>query len=73
MASDLDLMIYTAHVFEFAVPPSPAQVSCAVKPGAGHRTKRVADKFPSGQLRLVQIAASDPGAANIKFAHGFIG
>ena len=73
VAAHLDLVVQPAEHFDDAVRPVPRGVAGAVEPGrrravAAGWVEWVREEVPRRQLRLVQIATSDPGAADVKLA-----
>ena len=67
-AAQLDLLVDAAEEFDVAIGQIAGQVAGAVEAGAGAGVKRMGDEFFSGQLRAVEIAASEAGTANQQFA-----
>src|SRR6185436_1747999 len=77
-AADLDLMVDASQVFQLAAGQAPRQVAALVEPRSigpirpirpiGRILKRVGHEPLGGQLRPAEIAAGDPGAADVDLA-----
>ena len=67
-AADLDLVVEPAEELEVAVRPLARQVAGAVEPRAGRLAERVGDEALGRELRPVEVAAGQAGAADVQLA-----
>src|SRR6185437_17091878 len=67
-AADLDLVVGPADEPDRAVGPAADQVAGLVQAGPRVRAERVGDEPLHGQVGAVEVAASDPGAADVQFS-----
>ena len=68
-ASDFDLMVDPAHVFDLPVSALAHPIAGSVEPSA-HVRKRVSHKAFGGHARALVIALRQTGAAHVQFARG---
>src|SRR6185369_12794937 len=64
-APDLDLVVETAEELELAVSAETRQVAGAVEPLA-RRTARIGDEARRSEIRTTEVAAGEPGAADVQ-------
>ena len=64
-AADLDLVISAAQEFDNAIRQVARRVTRVVQPGAQFAAERVVNKPLQGQLRTVQVTASNARTADV--------
>ncbi len=64
LTQDLDLIVEPAQKFDVAVGEEPHQIAGPVEACAGYRLRRIPNELLSRELRMVQIPARQPVAAD---------
>src|SRR6185437_4202993 len=67
-SANLDLVIETPEIFNYAVRADAAQIASLIQALSGFPTKGIRNEFLSGEFRFLPVAAAKADATNMNFA-----